>query len=104
MLLIGKEFILLNTNETYKKNIIRKDKKTTPNDLKFDFKFKTSLDAIISEANIQNWVKNMIGITNSGVTPKNLIKPGVCAYPTAINTFLNGVLVSLSGKILTPIT
>jgi hypothetical protein len=53
-LLIGNEFILLIINEIDKKAIIRKDKKTTPNDLKFDFKFKTSFEAIISEAKIQN--------------------------------------------------
>ena len=59
---------------------------------------------MINEANIQNCVRKIIGITSSGVTAKNLIKPGACAYPTAISTFLNGVFKSLSGKILTPIT
>ena len=48
--------------------------------------------------------KNIIGIANSGVTAKNLINPGACAYPTEIIIFLNGILLSLSGKIFTPIT
>ena len=91
-------------NDIDKKAMIKKDKKTTPNDLKFDFKFKTSFVAIISAAKIQNCVRNIIGITSSGVTAKNLKRPGACAYPTAINTFLKGALVSLSGKILTPTT
>ena len=104
MPLTGNAFILLITKETDKKAIIKKDKKTTPNALKFDLIFKTCLVETIKEANIHNWVNNITGKDNSGVTPKNLIKPGVCAYPTAIKIFLNSVFVSLSGKILTPIT
>ena len=46
----------------------------------------------------------MIGIIKSGVTAKNIIKPGEWAYPTAIKTFLNGILFSLSGNSFTPIT
>ena len=49
-------------------------------------------------------LKNTITKTRSGVTAKNLNNPGECAYPTAIKTFLNGILVSLSGNSLTPIT
>ena len=45
-----------------------------------------------------------MGITNSGVTAKNLNKPGACAYPTAISTLLNGIFASLSENNLTPIT
>ena len=37
-----------------KNAIIRKHRKTTPNDLKLDFRFKTSYEAIISAAKIQN--------------------------------------------------
>ena len=59
---------------------------------------------IIKAAKIQNWVRNIIGIINSGVTAKNLIYPGAWAKPTAVKTFLKGTLVCLSGKILTPIT
>ena len=87
-----------------KKAIIRKDKNTIPKDFKLDFKFKICFKEIISDANIHNWVKNIIGITNSGVTAKNLSIPGACAYPTAISTFLNGILLSLSENNLTPIT
>ena len=46
----------------------------------------------------------MIGIINSGVNAKNLIKPGAWAKPTAIKTFLKGIFVCLSGNNLTPIT
>ena len=46
----------------------------------------------------------MIGIINSGVNAKNLIKPGAWAKPTAIKTFLNDTFVCLSGNNLTPIT
>ena len=59
-----------------KKAIIKKDKKTIPKDLKFDFRNKTCLVEIIKEANIQNCVRKIIGITKSGVTAKNLINPG----------------------------
>ena len=52
--LIGSVFILLITKDIDKKAIIRKDKKTIPNDLKFDFKFKICFVAIINPAKIQN--------------------------------------------------
>ena len=87
-----------------RKAIIRKDKNTIPNDFKLDFKFKICLVDIIRDAKIQNWVRKIIGITKSGVTAKNLIKPGAWAYPTAIKIFLKGTLFPLSGKIFTPIT
>ncbi len=78
-MLIGKAFILLITKETDRKAIIKNDKKTIPKDLKFDFKLKICLVEIIKDANIHNWVKKIIGTTSSGVTAKNLIKPGACA-------------------------
>ena len=92
------------TKDIERKAIIKKDKKTTPNDLKLDFKFKICFVQIIKLANIQNWVRNIIGIIKSGVTAKNLKRPGAWAKPMAVNTFLNGTLVSLSGNIFTPIT
>ena len=52
--LMGSEFSLLMTNEIDKKAIIKNDKKTIPNDLKFDFIFKICFVEIISPANIQN--------------------------------------------------
>tara|TARA_Y100001970_G_scaffold287871_1_gene413611 strand:- start:8 stop:238 length:231 start_codon:yes stop_codon:yes gene_type:complete len=75
-LLIGNEFILVITKEIDKKAIIKKDKNTIPKDLKLDFKFKICLVEIINEAKIQNCVRNIITITKSGVTAKNLINPG----------------------------
>ena len=102
--LVGNIFILLITNEIDKNAIIKKDKNTIPKDLKFDFKFKTCFVEIIRPAKIQNCVRNIIGIINSGVTAKNLNNPGACAYPTAVNTFLKGTFVCLSGKSFTPIT
>jgi len=42
------------TNDIDKNAIIKKDKKTIPNDLKLDFKFKICLVAIINAAKIQN--------------------------------------------------
>ena len=42
------------TNDIDKKAIIKKAKKTIPNDLKFDLRFKICLVAIIKAANIQN--------------------------------------------------
>ena len=101
---MGKAFILLITKDIERKAIIKKAKKTIPNDLKLDFKFKTCFVEMIKLANIQNWVRNIIGIITSGVTAKNLKRPGACAKPTAVNTFLNGTFVSLSGNIFTPIT
>ena len=59
---------------------------------------------MIKPAKIQNWVRKIIGIIKSGVTAKNLNKPGAWAKPTAVSTFLNETLVCLSGKSLTPIT
>ena len=92
------------TKEIDKKAIIKKDKKTIPNALKLDFKFKTCFVDIISPAKIQNWVRNMIGIIKSGVRAKNLNNPGAWAKPTDIKIFLNGILVCLSGNSFTPIT
>ena len=46
----------------------------------------------------------IIGIISSGVTAKNLIKPGACAKPTAVKTFLKLTFVCLSGNSFTPIT
>ena len=54
MLLIGVTFILLITKEIDKIAIIKKDKNTIPNDLKFDLRFKTCFVEIISPAKIQN--------------------------------------------------
>ena len=71
-MLIGRALILLITNDIERKAIIKKAKKTMPNDLKFDFKFKTCFVEMINPANIQNWVRNIIGIIKSGVTAKNL--------------------------------
>ena len=96
--------ILLITKEIDKKAIIKKDKNTIPKDFKFDFRFKICFVEIIKAAKIQNWVKKMIGIIKLGVTAKNLNKPGACAKPTAVSTFLNDTLVCLSGNNLTPIT
>ena len=87
-----------------KNAIIRKDKNTIPKDLTLDLRYKTCFVDIISAANIQNWVKKIIGIINSGVIAKNLNKPGAWANPTAVKTFLNGTLVCLSGNNFTPMT
>ena len=91
-------------NVIERKAIIRNDKNTIPKDFKLDFKFNICFVDIIREAKIQNCVRKIIGKTKSGVTAKNLIRPGAWAYPTAIKTFLKGTLLPLSGKILTPIT
>ena len=64
------------TNEIDKKAIIRNDKKTIPKDLKFDLRFNICFVEIIRAAKIQNCVKKIIGIIKSGVTAKNLNKPG----------------------------
>ena len=101
---MGRAFILLITKDIDRKAIIKKAKKTIPNDLKLDLRFKICFVEIINPANIQNWVRNIIGIIKSGVTAKNLNKPGAWANPTAVNTFLNGTFVSLSGNNFTPIT
>ena len=76
---MGNAVNLLITNEIDKKAIIKKDRKTIPKDLKLDFKFKICFVEIINPANIQNWVKKIIGIIKSGVTAKNLNKPGAWA-------------------------
>ena len=73
---MGVELILLITNEIDKNAIIKKDKNIIPKALKLDFIFKICFVEIISAANIQNCVRNTIGITSSGVTAKNLNKPG----------------------------
>ena len=54
ILLIGRAFILLITNETDKKAIIKKDKNIIPNALKLDFKFNICFVDIIRDAKIQN--------------------------------------------------
>ena len=54
ILLTGRTFILLITKDIDKKAIIKNDKKTIPKDLKFDFRFKICLVAIIKAAKIQN--------------------------------------------------
>ena len=79
MLLIGRAFILLITKDNDKKTIIKKDKNIMPKALKLDFKFKICLVEIINEAKIQNWLRKTINKTKSGVTAKNLIKPGAWA-------------------------
>ena len=56
--------------------MIKNDKKTIPNDLILDFKFKICFVEIIKEAKIQNCEKKTIGITSSGVIAKNLSRPG----------------------------
>jgi len=89
--LVGSIFILLITNEIDRKAIIKKDNKTIPKDLKLDFKFKISFVEMIRPAKIQNWVRKIIGIIKSGVTAKNLNKPGAWAKPTAVRTFLNDI-------------
>ena len=76
ILLTGIEFILFIMNVIERKAIIRKDKNTIPKDFKLDFKFNICFVDIIKEANIQNCVRKIIGKTKSGVTAKNLIKPG----------------------------
>ena len=84
--------------------MIKKDKKTIPKDLKLDLRFKICFVEIINPAKIQNCVRKIIVIIRSGVTAKNLNKPGACAKPTAVRTFLKDAFVCLSGKILTPNT
>ena len=92
------------TNEIDKNTMIKNDKKTIPKDLKLDLRFKICFVEIIKPAKIQNCVRKIIVIIRSGVTAKNLNKPGAWAKPTAVSTFLNVALVCLSGKILTPNT
>ena len=67
---------MLITKDIERKAIIKKAKKTIPKDLKLDFRFKTCFVEMIKLANIQNWVRNIIGIIKSGVTAKNLKRPG----------------------------
>ena len=74
--MIGKAFIRLITKEIDKKTIIKNDIKTIPNDFKFDLIFRTCRVEIINQAKIQNCVRKIIGIINSGVTAKNLNRPG----------------------------
>ena len=78
-MLIGKLFILLITKDRDKNIIIKNDKNIIPNALKLDFIFKICLVDIIKDAKIQNWVRKTINKIKSGVTAKNLIKPGACA-------------------------
>ena len=59
-----------------RKAIIKNDRKTTPKALKLDFKFNICFVEIIKDAKIQNWVRNTINKTRSGVTAKNLNSPG----------------------------
>ena len=103
-MLIGKVSILLITKDTDNIASIKNDKNIIPKDLKLDFNCNTSLVEIIRDAKIHSWVRNITGITIVGVIAKNLSKPGAWAKPTAISIFLNGTLVSLSGKSFTPIT
>ena len=51
---MGRALILFITKDIDKKAIIKKAKKTIPNDLKLDFRFKTCFVEIIKLANIQN--------------------------------------------------
>ena len=62
-MLIGNAFILLITNETDKNAIIKNAKKIIPKDLRLDLSPKTCFVDIISDAKIQNWVKNITGNT-----------------------------------------
>lgn len=64
------------TNDIDRNAIIKKDRNTIPKDFKFDFKFNICLIEIIKAAKIQNCVRKIIGIINSGVTAKNLNSPG----------------------------
>ena len=79
--------------------MIKKDKKTIPKDLKLDLRFKICFVEIINPAKIQNCVRKIIVIIRSGVTAKDLNKPGAWAKPTAVSTFLKDTFVCLSGKI-----
>ena len=54
ILLIGKAFILLITNDIDKKAIIKNDKNIMPKAFKLDFKFKICFVEIIKLAKIQN--------------------------------------------------
>tara|TARA_Y100000389_G_scaffold45252_1_gene40053 strand:- start:52 stop:207 length:156 start_codon:yes stop_codon:yes gene_type:complete len=51
---MGRAFILLITKDIDRKAIIKKAKKTIPNDLKLDLRFKICFVEIINPANIQN--------------------------------------------------
>ena len=54
ILLIGKALILLITKEIDKNTIIKKERKTIPNDLKLDLRFRTCFVDMINDAKIQN--------------------------------------------------
>ena len=54
ILLIGKALILLITKEIDKNTIIKKERKTIPNDLKLDLRLRTCFVDIIKDAKIQN--------------------------------------------------
>jgi len=73
---IGRAFILLITKDIDKKAIIKKDRNTIPKDFILDLSKSICFVEIIRDAKIQNCVRNIIGITNSGTTAKNLTKPG----------------------------
>ena len=75
-MLTGSPFILDIMKAIDKKAIIRKDKNTIPEALKLDWIFNVCLTDIINDAKIQNWVRNTIKRTKSGVTAKNLKSPG----------------------------
>ena len=51
---MGRAFILLITKDIERKAIIKKAKKTIPNDFKLDFRFRICLVEIIKAAKIQN--------------------------------------------------
>ena len=53
-MLIGRASILVITKVIDKKAIIKKERKTIPNDLKLDFRFKICFVDIIKPAKIQN--------------------------------------------------
>ena len=55
---------------------LKKNRNTITKDIKIDLRYKICFVDIIKAAKIQNCVKKIIGIIKSGVTAKNLIKPG----------------------------
>ena len=68
-----------------KNTIIRKDKNTIPKDFILDLRLRICLVEIIKPAKIQNCVRKIIGIINSGVTAKNLVVRGR-AWATVVST------------------